>query len=107
MLRISLISKYVFQVFEDFSVALYFRKFYLSEIFKTIKIKDTKQYQFSYYKSIILDYSDKLFPHMQNAGKSRHLRDLGKLFAGNTYTLTNLKHDISSIDMGQSSIMNQ
>ena len=43
---------------------------------------------------------------MQNAGKSRHLRDLGKLFAGNNYTLTNLKHDISSIDMGQS-LLNQ
>lgn len=100
MLRVSLVSKYVFQVFEDFSVALYFRKFYLAEIFKTIKIKDLKIYTFSYYKSVILDYSEKLFPHMQNAGKSRHLRDLGKLFAGNSYSLTNLKHDISSIDMG-------
>lgn len=29
MLRISLASKYVFQVFEDYSIALYFRKFYL------------------------------------------------------------------------------
>lgn len=107
MLRISLVSKYVFQVFEDFSVALYFRKFYLSEIFKNLKTKDIKVYQFSYYKSVVLDYSEKLFSHMQNAGKSRHLRDLGKLFAGNTYALTNLKHDISSIDMGQNSLLNQ
>lgn len=29
MLRISLAAKYVFQVLEDFSIALYFRKFYL------------------------------------------------------------------------------
>lgn len=29
MLRISLAVKYVFQVLEDFSIALYFRKYYL------------------------------------------------------------------------------
>jgi len=37
MLRISLALKYVFQVFEDFSIALYFRKFYLKDVFESLK----------------------------------------------------------------------
>lgn len=35
---------------------------------------------------------------MQDAGKSRHLRELGRLMDGNNYALNNLKHDVSSIN---------
>lgn len=58
MIRVALVSRYVFQVIEDHSIALYFRKFYLSEIFGHMKgkIKLDKEYKFAYYKNIILDY---------------------------------------------------
>lgn len=58
MLRISLIAKYVFNVFEDFSIALYFRKYYLHEIFKDLKSHKLQScYQFEYYNNVILDNS--------------------------------------------------
>lgn len=107
MLRVSLVSKYVFQVFEDHSLALYFRKFYLSDIFGGLKpkLKANKQlikpYYFAYYKSVILQYSDKIYSFMRNAGKSRHLRDLGRfLMSGVNMNFSNLRNDISSIDHG-------
>ena len=55
MLRISLTSKYVFQVLEDYSIALYFRKFYLRNIFDNMKSKDLslERYRYSYYKNIV------------------------------------------------------
>ena len=39
---------------------------------------------------------------MQNAGKSRHLRDLGKILKANSALLPEMKNDISSIDMQNS-----
>lgn len=116
MLRVSLICKHVFRVVEDHSVALYFRKFYLSEVFGVVKpkIKSKESYKFSYYKSIILDSSEKIFTYMNNAGKSKHLRELGRfLQGGNILNFSNLKGDFSSIiDHNQSvsmdaSMMNQ
>jgi hypothetical protein len=102
MLRISLISKYVFQVFEDFAVALYFRKYYLADIFRQLKPRPPSTYTFSYYKSVVLDHSEQIFLLMRNGGKSRHLRDLGRILTGNMVGFSNLKHDISSIDMHNS-----
>ena len=39
---------------------------------------------------------------MQNAGKSRHLRDLGRILKTNSFLLSDMKGDISSIDMQNS-----
>ena len=36
---------------------------------------------------------------MVNAGKTRHIRDLGKTYKNNAFMLTDMKHDISSIQM--------
>lgn len=36
---------------------------------------------------------------MHNAGKSRHLRDLGRILKTNSFLLNDMKGDISSIDM--------
>lgn len=110
MLRVALTAKYVFPVVEDHSLALYFRKFYLGEIFGTLKSKvkltqDMNSYKFAYYKSIILDYTDKICSQMQKAGKSRHLRELGRLLmGGGLLNLSNLRHDISSIDFNNNSM---
>lgn len=56
MIRISLAVKHVFPVFEDHTLALYFRKFYLSEIFNQLKpkLKEPATYRFVYYPNIIL-----------------------------------------------------
>jgi hypothetical protein len=55
MLRISMVSKYIFQVFEDYSIALYFRKFYLKKIFDSMKVKDLdlEPYNYIFYKNIV------------------------------------------------------
>lgn len=57
MIRISLAVKYVFQVYEDYCIALYFRKYYLSTIFGGLKdkLKDHEVYKFSYYPSLLLE----------------------------------------------------
>ena len=69
-----------------------------------MKIKPSS-YTFNYYNSLILDHSEKIFSHMVNAGKSKHVRDMGKLFRSNTLNFTDLKQqDISSIDMQQNSL---
>lgn len=106
MLRVSLICKYVFRVIEDHSVALYFRKFYLSEIFEMTrpKVKSKEPYKFIYYRNLILDYNDKIFSYMNNAGKSKHLRDLGRMLQGGIiFNFSNFKGDFSSImDQNQS-----
>lgn len=57
MIRISFAVKYIFQVFHDYSIALYFRKYYLSEIFSSLKNKiDTiTYYKYKFYNNIILE----------------------------------------------------
>lgn len=76
MIRISLAAKYVFQVFEDYSIALYFRKFYLRDIFDSLKGKNLQlePYNYRYYKNIVVDNFEKVLSYIQSTGKSKHLR---------------------------------
>jgi hypothetical protein len=47
----------------------------------------------------VLDSYEKLFVHMQSAGKSRYVRELGKeLMNGEIMNYSNLRLDVSSID---------
>jgi hypothetical protein len=93
MLRISLALKYVFQVLEDFSIALYFRKFYLKDIFEPLKAREKQEnYRFSFYRNIVADNFEKIFRYIEEAGKSRYLRELGKL------GLSTLRRHINVID---------
>ncbi len=76
MIRISLAAKYVFQVFEDYSIALYFRKFYLRDIFDSLQGKhlQLEPYNYRYYKNIVVDNFEKVLSYIQSTGKSKHLR---------------------------------
>lgn len=97
MLRVSLTSKYVFQVLEDYSIALYFRKFYLRNIFDNMRTKDVslERYRYSYYKNIVAENLEKIFNYIENTGKSKYLRDLGKTCRNN------MKKYINVIDTSQ------
>lgn len=65
MLRISLAVKYVFQVLEDFSIALYFRKYYLKEVFESLRQKEKPEpYKFTYYRNIVADNFSKVFKYI-------------------------------------------
>ena len=80
MLRVSLAVKYIFNTVEDYSQALYFRKFYLTEVMASLRqrVKEFDHYNYQYYSNIILENGDRLYNHLLNAGKSKYLRDLGR-----------------------------
>lgn len=103
MIRISLALKYVFPVLEDFSIALYFRKFYLKEIYEPLAHQPPPQpYRFSFYRNLAAENFEKVLRCIEESGKSRYLRELGKLGLSNLHKHINIIdpsiHSISGFD---------